>query len=178
MCVRLNDVSDTLVGQQIKVEIRANRSDCVNKKEIENMLKNYAWMINSIKIMRKSLNDAGENLTAQYGEESAMPKGKGTTGDPIYRECLRREKRFDKIRRFEKKITEFQSLFYKITDERESEIFYWLLDGKSYRWIAEHMNLSHSHIQKLRTSIIEQLANTNDTKCTNDTNLNNGKHAC
>lgn len=149
----------------------------MNKKEIENMLKNYAWMINSIKIMRQSLNDAGDNLTAQYGEESAMPKGKGTTSDPIYREYLRREKRYNKIKKFEKKISDFQSLFYKITDERESEIFYWLLDGKSYRWIAEHMNLSQTHVMRLRESIINQLV-TDVTDVTNGTNLNNGKHAC
>lgn len=150
----------------------------LSKKEVEDMLKNYAWMINSIKIMRQSLDDTGESITAQYGIESSMPKGKGTTSDPIYRECLRREKRYNKIKKFEKKISDFQSLFYKITDERESEIFYWLLDGKSYRWIARHMGLSHSHIQKLRERIIEQLANTNDTKCTNDTKLHDDKRAC
>lgn len=151
----------------------------MNRKEIENILKDYHWMINSIKIMRQSLEDAGEGLTAQYGIEAALPKGKGTTGDPIYREYLRREKRWKKIREYEEKIMAIQSLFHLIHDERESEILYWLLDGKSLRWIAMHMGLSHSHIKRLRESIIVQLADVpNVPKVTNDTKLQEEKSAC
>lgn len=151
----------------------------MNRKEIENILKDYHWMINSIKIMRQSLESAGEGLTAQYGIEAALPKGKGTTGDPIYREYLRREKRWKKIRDYEEKIIAIQSLFHRVHDERESEILYWLLEGKSYRWIAEHMGLSHSHIQKLRKNIVDAMSKcTNDTNNTDDTNLKNEKCAC
>lgn len=151
----------------------------MNRKEIENILKDYHWMINSIRIMRESLKDAGEGLTAQYGIEAVMPKAKGTTGDPIYREYLRREKRWKKIREYEEKIIAIQSLFHRVHDERESEILYWLLEGKSYRWIAEHMGLSSSHVRRLRESLINRLANgTNGTKGTNDTKLQEEKSAC
>lgn len=51
------------------------------------------WMINSIKIMRKSLEQAGDGLTAQYGIEATLPKPKGQTSDPIYSEVIRRSKR-------------------------------------------------------------------------------------
>jgi len=140
---------DSLLGEWRKM----------TRKEIEQILKDYHWMINSIKIMRKSLQEAGEErLTAQYGDESALPKPKGTTSDPVYRELLRREKRWRKIEQYERKVKMIQDRIHVIQDEREFEVLNWLLDGKSYRWIAMHMGLSHSHIRRLKDSIVEKLA--------------------
>ncbi|MEC2222864.1 MULTISPECIES: LuxR C-terminal-related transcriptional regulator [Heyndrickxia] len=131
----------------------------MNKKEIEQILKDYHWMINSIKIMRKSLQEAGEErLTAQYGDESALPKPKGTTSDPVYRELLRREKRWRKIEQYERKVKMIQDRIHVIQDEREFEVLHWLLDGKSYSWIARHMGLSERHIRRLKDSIVEQMS--------------------
>lgn len=66
-------------------------------KQIESILKDYHWMMNSIKILRDSMKDAVEGLIAQYGDAAGMPKAQGTTSDPVYRECVRREKRFSFI---------------------------------------------------------------------------------
>jgi DNA-directed RNA polymerase specialized sigma subunit len=131
----------------------------MNKKEIEQILKDYHWMINSIKIMRKSLQEGGEErITAQYGDESALPKPKGTTSDPVYRELLRREKRWRKIEEYERKVKMIQDRIHVIQDEREFEVLHWLLDGKSYSWIARHMGLSERHIRRLKDSIVEQMS--------------------
>lgn len=129
------------------------------KKDIENILKNYSWMINSIKIMRKSLQEGGEErITAEYGVESSLPKPKGTTSDPVYRELLRREKRWRKIEQYERKVKMIQDRIHVIQDEREFEVLNWLLDGKSYSWIARHMGLSERHIRRLKDSIVEQMS--------------------
>ncbi|WP_339165392.1 DNA-binding response regulator [Siminovitchia sp. FSL W7-1587] len=130
----------------------------MQRNEIEQILKDYHWMINSIKIMRESLKYAGEGITAQYGLEAAMPKAQGATSDPVYKEVVRRSKRVKKIQEFEAKILEFQGLFHKVHDERECEVLYWLLEGRSYRWIAAHMGLSHSHIRRIKESIVDQLS--------------------
>lgn len=150
----------------------------MKRNEIEQILKDYHWMINSIKIMRESLKDPGEGLTAQYGVESSLPKPKGTTSDPVHREVIRRGKRVDKIREFEDRILDFQGLFHKVHDERECEVLYWLLEGKSYRWIGYHMGLSASHIQRLRNNIIDHMSDTNGTNVTKDTDLKNEKYVC
>lgn len=63
-------------------------------KQIKSILKDYHWMIKSIKILRASLKDAGEGLTAQYGDESDLPKVQGNMSDPVHKETLRREKRY------------------------------------------------------------------------------------
>lgn len=151
----------------------------MNKKEIETILKDYHWMINSIKVMRQSLASAGEGLTAQYGDESSLPKPKGTTSDPVYSEVIRRSKHWKKVKGYEDKVKVIQERIHMITDNREMEVLHWLLEGKSYRWIGAHMGLSFSHIKRIRDSIVGQLANeTNGTNGTDETKLQNHKSAC
>ncbi|EWG12732.1 helix-turn-helix transcriptional regulator [Cytobacillus firmus] len=148
-------------------------------KQIESILKDYHWMMNSIKILRDSMKDAGEGLTAQYGDEAGMPKAQGTTSDPVYRENLRREKRYSVIHKYEAKISVIQDRLHLITDNREIEVLHWLLEGKSYRWIGAHMGLSFSHIKRIRDSIVDQLSQeTNGTNGTEETKLLKHKSAC
>jgi uncharacterized protein YerC len=129
----------------------------MNKNQIANILKDYHWMMNSIKILRQSLADAGEGITAQYGEESGQPKARGTTSDPIYKEVLRREKRHHVIEKYKSKISIIQDRIHLISDDRETEVLHWLLEGKSYRWIGRHMGLSHSHIIRIKDSIVSKI---------------------
>ena len=150
----------------------------MNRKEIEGILKNYSWMINSIKELRKSLQSGGEGLTAQYGVEATLPKPQGITGDPIYREIIRREKRHAVINKYKAKISVIQDRLHLIKDDRELEVLHWLLEGKSYRWIALHMGLSHSHIRRIRESIVDQLCDTDVPNVPKDTKLIKHKSAC
>ncbi|MDH5160356.1 helix-turn-helix transcriptional regulator [Heyndrickxia oleronia] len=151
----------------------------MNRKEIENILKDYHWMINSIKELRKSLQSAGEGLTAQYGVEATLPKPQGVTGDPIYKELIRREKRHAVINKYKAKISVIQDRLHLIKDDRELEVLHWLLEGKSYRWIGMHMGLSFSHIKRIRDSIVDKLADeTNGTNGTKETELQKHKSAC
>lgn len=149
-------------------------------KQIESILKDYHWMMNSIKVLRDSIKDAGEGLTAQYGDVAGMPKAQGTTSDPVYRECLRRERRYSVIHKYEAKISVILDRMHLITDSRENEVLHWLLEGKSYRWIAMHMGLSHSHIGRIKDSIVKKMSEyvPNVPNGTNDTKLLKHKSAC
>ncbi|MEN7386627.1 helix-turn-helix transcriptional regulator [Bacillus licheniformis] len=148
----------------------------MNRKEIESILKDYRWMMNSIQVLRESLEDAGEGLTAKYGVEASLPKAQGTTSDPVFKESVRRSKRFNKILMYEQKVQKLQDRINRITDDRENEVLHWLLEGKSYRWIAQHMELSFSHIRRIRESIVDKLADeSNGTNGTDGTNFSNLK---
>lgn len=140
----------------------------MDRKEIEDILKDYRWMINSIKVLRSSMKDAGERLVKQYGDDSDMPKPKGGTSDPIFQEIVRREKRWKVIAKYESKVQAIQRRVDVIKDNREAEILHWMLEGKSLRWIGLHMGLSHSHVQRIKEDIVNQLVNvpnvTDDTK--------------
>lgn len=158
------------------IKTRQGRCVAMNKKENENILKDYHWMMNSIKVLRESMEDAGEGLTAKYGVEASVPKPQGTTSDPVYREILRRESRLKVIDKHKTRISLIQGRLHLIEDERELEVLHWLLEGKSYRWIGAHMGLSFSHIKRIRDSIVEQL--TKETNVIIETNLLKHKSAC
>jgi hypothetical protein len=137
-------------------------------------------MMNSIKILRDSIKDAGEGLTAQYGDAAGMPKAKGTTNDPVYWENVRRERRYSVIHKYEAKISVIQDRMHLITDDREIEVLHWLLEGESYRWNAIHMGLSHTHIGRIKDSIVKKMSEyvPNVTNGTNETKLLKHKSAC
>lgn len=128
------------------------------EKEIEKALKDYHWMMNTVKMMRDSMQGAGEGLVAQYGDEAGMPKAQGVTGDVVLSEVIRRGKRWEQIAEYEAKIKTIQSNIYVITEERETEILHWLLEGKGHSWISRHMGLSHTHVNRLSASIAKQIA--------------------
>ncbi|QTD39927.1 DNA-binding response regulator [Sporosarcina sp. Te-1] len=124
--------------------------------EMEQIVRDYHWMINSVKVIREGMGDMG-GLTAQYGVEAAMPKRKGGHSDPIYREATRRERRMKKVYEYEKKIQLVQERMTLIEDDREFEVLHWMLEGKSLRWIGRHMQLSDRHIGRIKDSVIQRL---------------------
>ncbi len=142
-----------------------------NRFEIADILKDYHWMMNSIKLLRESMASAGERIVRTYDIESDMPKPKGGTSDPVFQETVRREKRWKKIHEYEDKVRAIQERMHLIKDEREAEVLHWILEGKSYRWIGIHMGLSPSHISRLKDNVINTLANSYGADGTNGTYL-------
>lgn len=130
----------------------------MTEKQIEQLLKDYHWMINSVKIMREGLNDVCGNFSAQYGLEAAMPKAVGGHSDPIYQEFSRREKRWKKISDYEQKIKMVQDKIHLIPVDREIEVLHWLLEWKSLRWIGMHMGFSDRHIGRIKDTVIRRMS--------------------
>jgi len=131
----------------------------VNRQEIESILKDYHWMINSIKIMQDEA-ASSKGLVSQYGLEAGMPKQKGRTSDPVYGEVLRRSKYCERIEEYERKVKFIQDRLHLITDPRESEVLHWILEGKSLGWIGRHMGLSITHIRRIRSDIVDKMSET------------------
>ncbi len=129
----------------------------MNKWQLEELLKDYHWKLLSVKLMRESMDEINLKMTAQYGLEAAMPKSNGSPSDPILKEVERRDERWKKIHAYERDIQLIQSKLKKVENERESEVLHWLLEGKSMRWIGMHMGLSHTHIQRIKDSVIKNM---------------------
>ncbi|WP_079480580.1 hypothetical protein [Halobacillus salinus] len=130
----------------------------MNKKQIENTLRDYNWMLNEIKRQRSLLTDAGTTLVAQSGIESVMPKAKGEVGDPVGQEIVRRDKKNKWVSKLERKVLYIQQRMSVITDERERAVLECLLDGMSMVAIGRHMGLSRRHIYNLKDNIIDQFS--------------------
>src|SRR5690625_2547257 len=130
----------------------------VNKKEIEQALRDYRWMINEIKRQRELLGDINPSVTSQGGIESSLPKPKGVTGDPVAREVIRRDKASRWVQNLEKKVTFIQERIHIIKEPKEKAVLNCMLDGMSMSAIGNHMGLSRRHIYTIKESIISQFA--------------------
>jgi len=127
----------------------------MNKREIEQALRDYSWMIKEIKRQRELLGDyEGGNLTAHIDD---MPKGKGVTGDPVADEVVRRDRNNRWLNTLEYKVSYIQKRIPIITDERERAVLECMLDGMSMMAIGKHMGLSRQHIYRIKESILLQM---------------------
>jgi len=118
------------------------RTLTITPDALDSMITDYHWMVNAIKEMRAEMVIGAK--TAQYGIEATLPKAAGGVGDPIMQEAIRRSKNIKRVAEYEKKLLEVQ-------------VLNWMLDGKSQRRIAKVMGLSHTHIQNIKDSIVEQM---------------------
>ena len=128
----------------------------VDKKEIEQALRDYRWMIKEIQRQREMLSHYETKVTAQTGIEAVMPKAKGITSDPVALEVIRRDKKSQWVEKLEQKVLFIQKRISIITDEREKAVLNCMLDGMSMKAIGQHMGLSRTHIYNIKESIIEQ----------------------
>lgn len=130
----------------------------MNEKQIEQALRDYSWMLNEIKRQRELMSYVGENVVAQGGIESTLPKAKGETGDPVAREVIRRDKNSKWLEKLEKKVLFIQKRICIITDEREKAVLECMLDGMSMIAISQHMGLSRRHIYNIKESVVYKIA--------------------
>ncbi|MFE6167029.1 helix-turn-helix transcriptional regulator [Viridibacillus arvi] len=133
--------------------IAEKKNFIINAYTIDRMLVDYHWMIEAIKELVEE-NKSIDAPIASYGDEASLPKGNNIS-NPVYQEYLRREKRMQRIKEYAKKVTFIQSVSNIITEDRKAEVLYWLLEGKSMRWIGNQMGLSHTSIQSIKNNIID-----------------------
>ncbi len=131
------------------------RTLVITSDALDSMITDYHWMVNAIKEMRAEMVIGAK--TAQYGIEATLPKAVGGVGDPIMQEAIRRSKNIKRVAEYEKKLLEVQMLLDRVTGDRELQVLNWMLDGRSKRWIAQNMGLSHTHIQNIKDSIVKQM---------------------
>lgn len=128
----------------------------ITKEKLDQWIKDYRWMINTVEQLQMEYRYNGAKIT-QYGIEATLPKASGQTSDVVFTEVVRRNKHLKRINEYIFKIKEVQKRVDKVTEPREAEVLYWLLEGKSMRWIGQHMALSHVSIKNIKESIIESM---------------------
>lgn len=128
----------------------------ITKEKLDQWIKDYRWMINTVEQLQMEYRYNGAKI-AQYGIEATLPKASGQTSDVVFSEVNRRMNHLKRINEYIYKISEVQKRVEKVTEPREVEVLYWLLEGKSMRWIGQHMALSHVTIKNIKELIIENM---------------------
>ena len=131
------------------------RTLTITPDALDSMITDYHWMVNAIKEMRSEMVIGAK--TAQYGIEATLPKAAGGVGDPIMQEAIRRSRNIKRVTEYEKKLLEVQKLIERVAGDREVQVLNWMLDGKSQRWIGQHMALSATSIKRIKDNIVKQM---------------------
>ncbi|MGC7931264.1 LuxR C-terminal-related transcriptional regulator [Lysinibacillus sp. VIII_CA] len=131
------------------------RTLTITPDALDSMITDYHWMVNAIKEMRSEMVIGAK--TAQYGIEATLPKAAGGVGDPIMQEAIRRSRNIKRVTEYEQKLLEVQNLIERVAGDREVQVLNWMLDGKSQRWIGQHMALSATSIKRIKDNIVKQM---------------------
>ncbi|MGE7989379.1 LuxR C-terminal-related transcriptional regulator [Lysinibacillus fusiformis] len=131
------------------------RTLTITPDALDSMITDYHWMVTAIKEMREEMVIGAK--TAQYGIDAILPKAAGGVGDLIMQEAIRRSKNIKRVAEYEKKLLEVQNLIERVAGDREVQVLNWMLDGKSQRWIGQHMALSATSIKRIKDNIVKQM---------------------
>jgi hypothetical protein len=132
-------------------------------EEIENLLKDYRWMVKEIDRLERSLygsvNSGKSWGVAQYGIEAAMPKGSGGISQVELTALDQREERiYKQIKRLSQKVEAIEQAAEHIEGEMHKVVFDCILEGMSYRAISDHLGVSRDKVRKMKIEIINQLS--------------------
>ncbi|WP_231630225.1 hypothetical protein [Lysinibacillus sp. ZYM-1] len=65
-------------------------------------------------------------------------------------EAIRRSKNIKRVAKYERKLLNVQMHVERVTGDREVQVLNWMLDGKSQRWIGQHMAFSANSIKRIK----------------------------
>ena len=135
----------------------------MNKKQIENLIYQYHWRKKEVNRLENILwGHAGYSRSvgvAQYGIEATLPKP--NTNLKSYAELEEMDQR--ELRQY-KRLEKFRAIVYFIeglekhlTNDKHLIIFDCMLEGMSYRSIADHLQISRSKFNPIKDEMLNQL---------------------
>jgi hypothetical protein len=133
---------------------------------IENLIKDYHWMIREVDRLEKSLCSSGHSSgswgVAQYGIDASLPKGSSSISKVELEVLDNKEERIRKrIKKYENKIKAIESAVDIIEGDMHIAVYDCMLEGMSYRSIAEHLGISRDKVRQIKNEIIHQLSQNN-----------------
>jgi DNA-directed RNA polymerase specialized sigma subunit len=133
---------------------------------IENLLKDYHWMIKEVDRLERSLyisRGGGKSWgVAQYGIEASLPKGSSGISLIEVEALDNKEERIRKrIKKYEVKIKAIETAVEMLQGDMHIAVYDCMLEGMSYRAIAEHLGVSRDKVRQIKNEIISQLSQNN-----------------
>jgi len=125
-----------------------------NRHEIYGILRDYHWLVKEVDRLIKELNVTESVGVASYSDE---PRGGGGPSKPIESEVIRREKKYDRMKRYLMRVDFINEKSANITDEREKVILDCILDGMRMSAVASHLGISRHTANQIRDIIVVKL---------------------
>lgn len=130
----------------------------LNRYQLDRAIKRYNENMSKYIRLTKEINSMSPSASiSRYGVESTLPRAVGTNSDPVFRHIQIKRKREEEIQAVKDELLLVQSLIEKVQGDKENEVLYWLLEGMTFRWIGEKLNISHTSVQRIRERILDMM---------------------
>lgn len=111
--------------------------------EVKQLITDYHWMR---RLIDHQVYEYDSTSTAQYGIESAMPKGQGGTGDKVLVRVIKNDKDRRKTQELIEKVEFIDDYEHVITNDKNYHILQLLKQGESITGIEVLMRISRKNV--------------------------------
>lgn len=122
--------------------------------DILNILIDYHWMVKEVNRLNLQMQSVETVGVASYSDE---PRSTSGTSKRLEAEVMRRERKYDRKKKYEERITLIRDSYHLIEAEQHKVVFDCILDGMSLNGIATHLNINRTTVRKIRNQIIESI---------------------
>lgn len=130
--------------------------DLVDK--VKDAIYNYNWMVRAIAELDEQLAEGVSGLTACYGSDAAMPKGKGKITNRVHADAAKRERDIRRLQRYRRNIDEINRAMEQMEDEKHLLILECMIDGWSNKKISLLLGIAEGTFYEWRREAIAELA--------------------
>lgn len=138
--------------------------------DIRQIINDYHW---KKRLIQSQVYEMDSTSTAQYGIDSAMPKGQGQTGDKISTMIIRNENQRRKIESLIKEVSFIDEYEHCINSDKNFHILQLLKQGESKQRIKVLLNIGsrnlYERIDQIVIILFKAQPGTKETKETDDT---------
>lgn len=132
-------------------------------QKTEEDLRSYHWMIKEIDRLHRSLSKASgvmiqNKLTAQWGIDATLPKGKGDIPSHQIMSDKRFERQVNRLRKLEEKVDKIDYAVNKYPDGVEKTVLECILDNERMNMIAIHVGVSRQKLNEIKRLIVKKMA--------------------
>ncbi|MCT6924076.1 sigma-70 family RNA polymerase sigma factor [Metasolibacillus sp.] len=130
--------------------------------DIGYMIDNYRLWKKEIARLERAIYGGSRNMSswgvAQYGIEATMPRGSSIrSAAEMERMDIRERSQLKRLERLESYVYALEVAYDLLKDERLKTIYDCLLDGMTYRQIAEHLATSKDYVCQSKKEILRQI---------------------
>lgn len=125
--------------------------------DIRQIINDYHW---KKRLIQSQVYEMDSISTAQYGIDSAMPKGQGQTGDKISTMIIRNENQRRKIESLIKEVSFIDEHEHCINSDKNFHILQLLKQGESKQRIKVLLNISNRNLYERIDQVVIVLFNT------------------
>ncbi|SET94987.1 hypothetical protein SAMN05421676_11225 [Salinibacillus kushneri] len=136
----------------------------MNKKQIENLIYEYHWRKKELDRLENMLwggysKGPSAGLVAQYGIEAVLPKpNTSIKSQAELKDMDAREKRlYERWKAYEKNVTAIEMMEDYLEDEQQVIILDCMMEGMSYRSIADHLSVNRNKIREMKEDMLSQI---------------------